>query len=102
MVLGNDGRARCPIRSVGESNPPVLANYRLNSTMSLLPRTDRSVTKKTTLDQQGLDGGVPDATPAERMAMVWPLTLTVWEFKEPNVVQPRLQRHVVRTRRGEG
>ena len=58
---------------------------------------DRTVVKRTTLDQQGLDSGVPDATPAERLLMVWPLTLTAWAFKEPNIVQPRLQRHVVRT-----
>lgn len=63
--------------------------------MTLLPRMDRTIVKRTTLDQQGVDAGVPNATPAERMMMVWPLTLTAWAFKEPNVVQPRLQRHVV-------
>jgi hypothetical protein len=68
--------------------------------MSSLPRMDRSVAKVTTLDQQGRDAGVPNATPTERLLMVWPLTLTAWAFKEPNVVQPRLQRHVVRTVRG--
>ena len=46
--------------------------------------------------QQGKDVGVLHATPADRILMVWPLTLVAWEFKEPNVVQPRLQRHVVR------
>ena len=65
--------------------------------MTSLPPMDRSVVKLTTLDQQGRDVGVPDATPAERLLMVWPLTLTAWAFKEPNVVQPRLQRDVVRT-----
>ncbi|MFT5524462.1 MAG: hypothetical protein ACI9HK_002416 [Pirellulaceae bacterium] len=45
----------------------------------------------------GTDAGVPDATPVERLMMVWPLTLSAWAFKEPNVAQPRLQRHVVRT-----
>jgi hypothetical protein len=62
--------------------------------MTSLPPMDRSVARLTTLDQQGLDSGVPDATPTERLLMVWPLTLTAWKFKEPNVVQPRLQRHV--------
>lgn len=57
---------------------------------------DRTIVKRTTLEQQGRDAGVPAATPVERMKMVWPLTLTAWAFKEPNVVQPRLQRHVVR------
>lgn len=62
---------------------------------------DRSVVKLTSLDQQGRDSGVPSATPAERLLMVWPLTLTAWAFKEPNVVQPRLQRHVARAVRRE-
>ena len=53
-----------------------------------------------TLSEQGRDSGVPNATPAERVLMVWLLTLTAWAFKEPNVAQPRLQRNVVRTYRG--
>jgi hypothetical protein len=69
--------------------------------MTSLPRMDRSVVKLTTLDQQGRDCGVPNATPAERLLMVWPLTITAWAFKEPNVVQPRLQRHVTRVVRRE-
>ena len=64
--------------------------------MASLSRMDRSVIKLTPLDQQGRDSGVPNASPAERLLMVWPLTITAWEFKEPNVVQPRLQRHVAR------
>lgn len=69
--------------------------------MSSFPRMDRTIVKRTTLDQQGRDAGVPAATPVERMMMVWPLTLTAWAFKEPNVVQSRLQRHVVRIIRSE-
>lgn len=69
--------------------------------MTSLPRMDRSVTKLTTLAQQGRDAGVPNATPAQRLLMVWPLTLTAWAFKEPNVVQPRLQRNVARVVRSE-
>ena len=69
--------------------------------MTDLPRMDRSIVQLTTLDQQGLDSGVPDATPAERLLMVWPLTVTAWAFKEPNAVQPRLQRHVARLIRSE-
>ena len=69
--------------------------------MTDLPRMDRSVVKLTTLDQQERDSGVPNATPAERLLMVWPLTVTAWAFKEPNVVQPRLQRHIARLIRSE-
>ena len=53
------------------------------------------------LGQPRPDAGVPAATAAERILMVWPLTITAWAFKEPNVVQSRLQRHVVRTIRSE-
>lgn len=42
-----------------------------------------------------------DATPAERMRMVWVLTLQAWAFKEGQTDEPRLPRHVVRVvRRG--
>ena len=68
--------------------------------MSTLPRMDRTIVKRTTLEEQGKGAGMLDATHVERVQMVWPLTLTAWKFKEPNVAQPRLQRHVVRTIRG--
>jgi hypothetical protein len=48
------------------------------------------------------DSYVRSLTPAERMAMVWPLTLQAWEFKEGFDHEPRLQRHVVRVVRGRG
>jgi hypothetical protein len=67
-----------------------------------LRQMDRTIVKRSTVEKQGCDSGVPNATACERLLMVWPLTLTAWAFKEPNVVQPRLQRHVVRTiRRGD-
>ncbi len=69
--------------------------------MSSLPRVDRSVANQSTLEEQGRESGLPDVTPADRFLMVWPLTLAAWAFKEPNVVQPRLQRHVVRVIRGQ-
>ena len=55
---------------------------------------DRTILKRTTLDQHGRDSGVPNATPAERLMMVLALTLAAWAFKEPHIAQPRLQRHV--------
>lgn len=69
--------------------------------MSTLPRMDRTIVKRTTLELQDRDSGVHAATLVERIMMVWPLTLTAWAFKEPNFVQPRLQRHVVRIIRGK-
>ena len=45
---------------------------------------NRRVVELTTLEQQGKDAGAPDATPAERLMMVWPLTLAACnpDFKD--------------------
>jgi hypothetical protein len=42
--------------------------------------------------EKDLDG----ATPAERLSMVWPVTLNAWAFKEETLAESRLQRHSVR------
>lgn len=40
-------------------------------------------------------------TPAERINIVWQLTLDAWAFKKGERIEPRLQRHIVRiVRRG--
>jgi hypothetical protein len=44
---------------------------------------------------------VMSLTPAERMRMVWQLTLQAWAFKEGLTVEPRLRRDVVRVVRRE-
>jgi len=75
---------------------PTVVGPQSKGVMTSVPPMDRSVAMLTTLDQQGRDAGVPNAPPAERLLMVWPLNLTAWEFKEPNLDQPRLQRHVAR------
>jgi hypothetical protein len=36
-------------------------------------------------------------TPSERVAMVWPLTLQAWMFKEGISDEPRVRRDLVRT-----
>ena len=46
------------------------------------------------------DAHMRSLSPAERFAMVWPLTLQAWAFKEGLDDEPRLQRHVVRVVRG--
>ncbi|CAM2067075.1 hypothetical protein SCOR_16980 [Sulfidibacter corallicola] len=48
-----------------------------------------------------LGGDEPDpylkrTTPAERLEMMWPLTVEAWAFKGEDVSESRLQRHVVR------
>jgi hypothetical protein len=45
---------------------------------------------------------VRSLSPAERMTMVWQLTLQAWAFKEDLRDGPRLRRDVVRVIRGRG
>jgi len=42
------------------------------------------------------DNGYVDASPQERILMVWELTKEAWYFKERKHVEQRLQRDVVR------
>ena len=53
------------------------------------------------LADQGTETDLQDMTPAERIAMVWPLTVEAWAFKGEDVRESRLQRHVVRFVRGK-
>jgi hypothetical protein len=69
--------------------------------MTEKPKTNRSIVRKTTLQDQDDDGFV-DATPAERMGMVWQMTLDAWSFMDPESAQSEFQRHVVRVERREG
>ena len=49
--------------------------------------------------------GVEDlakTTPAERLEMMWQLTLDAWAFKGEPVAELRLPRHIVRILRREG
>lgn len=41
-------------------------------------------------------------TPAERLQMMWQLTLDAWAFKGEPIAELRLPRHIVRVLRGEG
>jgi len=51
--------------------------------------------------EQGSD--LAHLTPGERMELMWQLAVDAWTFKgEPEHAESRLQRHVVRVRRGEG
>ncbi len=68
--------------------------------MSEVPSMDRTRVTKSTLQLQGSDAYLGDATAAERMHLVWQLTLDAWTFKEPTIAESRLQRHAVRVVRG--
>lgn len=54
------------------------------------------------LQDQGSEDDLAKTTPAERIEMVWPLTLDAWSFKEPMSAESRLQRHIVRVLRRKG
>ena len=56
--------------------------------------------RKTTLERHGKEHDVRDLTPAERMAMVWTVSVQAWQFKEPLADELRLRRDIVRTVRG--
>jgi len=63
------------------------------------PRMDRSVVRKTTLQDQDDSGIVRNATPSERIGMVWPLTIDAWTFLDPDIAKSEFQRHVGRIER---
>ena len=62
--------------------------------------SDRNRVVKTTLLAQGEDALILDATPGERMGMVWQLTMDAWAFMDPASAKCEFQRHVVRVERG--
>ena len=67
--------------------------------MSEHSRMDRTVTRKSSLQEQNDDGTIYNATPSERMGMVWQLTLDAWAFMDPISAKSEFQRHVVRVER---
>ncbi len=62
-------------------------------------RLDRQRIVRTTLREQDDRGIISDATPSQRMGMVWQLTLDAWMFMDPDSAKSEFQRHVVRVER---
>lgn len=54
----------------------------------------RNAERKLSLAEDNDDGLVLDATPAERLQMVWPLTLDCWTFVPNFDAQQKFQRYV--------
>jgi len=54
----------------------------------------------TTVNEQGEETDLQSAEPRELLGMVWQLTVDAWVFTGESIVEPRLQRHVVRIERG--
>jgi hypothetical protein len=57
-------------------------------------------TRRLLLKEEGRDDDVAAMTPAQRVAMVWPLTVQAWTFMQGHFLESRLRRDVVRVVRG--
>lgn len=57
-------------------------------------------TRKLRLQDEGTDAEYASLTPAQRVEMVWPLTVQAWTFLRGDFGEPRLRRDAVRTVRG--
>ncbi len=58
-------------------------------------------TRKIPLSEEGGESDLLNLTPSERIAMVWPLTVQAWTFKDGTWNESRLRRDVVCTQRNE-
>jgi uncharacterized protein (DUF433 family) len=67
-------------------------------------KPDRSSlpTRLCRLSDEGDDSDVLALSPAERIEMMWPLTLSAWAFTGELLSEPQLSRHVVRVERRRG
>lgn len=67
-------------------------------------RLDRGAypVRKTTLAEQEEDRDLGNTTAAERLGMMWQLTLDAWAFTGEPVAESRLPRHLVRVHRRQG
>ena len=67
-------------------------------------KPDRSQyrTRKIPLSEEGCGSDLVHLTPSERVAMVWPLTVQAWTFKDGTWNESRLRRDVVCTQRNWG
>ena len=67
-------------------------------------KIDRSQyrTRKIPLSEEGRESDLVHLTPSEWVAMVWPLTVQAWAFKDGKWNESRLRRDVVRTQRNGG
>jgi len=68
--------------------------------MALKP-TEIRVTNLQNQNQSDIQD-VSKTTPAERLQMMWQLTLDAWAFKGEPLAELRLPRHIVRVLRREG
>jgi hypothetical protein len=67
---------------------------------SLMP-TERTIIRVSTLQEQDRSDDLLKTTPAERLQMMWQITLDAWTFKGEPIAELRLPRHIVRVLRRE-
>ena len=67
---------------------------------SLMP-TERTIVRVSTLQEQDRSDDLLKTTPAERLQMMWQITLDAWTFKGEPIAELRLPRHIVRVLRRE-
>ena len=93
-------RRLCPSRRAGGGGPIRGAGGRYNAGVSSPPTTaSRKVTIRALPQQDpALEAYCVAGTPAERIAMVWPLTLEVLALSGEIDTRSRLQRSVVSVR----
>ena len=65
-------------------------------------KLDRTAFSVVSLEEQDEGTGLENATPAERLLMVWQVTLDAWAFAGETLTESRLQRHTVRLLRRGG
>lgn len=65
-----------------------------------MERTTRAI-QILSLHEQDEETGLENTTQAERLLMVWSLTLGAWVFRGEDLAESRLQRHTVRLFRKE-
>jgi hypothetical protein len=59
-------------------------------------------TRLARVSDQGREDDLRMSSAAQRLAMVWPLTLDAWLFKGESVAEPRVQKHIIHVQRREG
>ncbi len=62
-------------------------------------KNNRHFVRKLRLQDQGTDDLLLHLTAAERLKMVWPITLDCWAFLPGNDAEREFQRHVERVER---
>jgi len=67
-----------------------------------MERLNRQITRKLRLEDLKEDYGYVDATPEERIGMVWEITKALCALSPNHDPERRLQRHITRVIRREG